>query len=145
MSLTEKAKLKKSLDELMAKGFIRKSWHSRGILILFVTKKYGSIRLYPNYRDLNKHTVRNKYPLPWIDDLLDQLSKVKVFSNNDLRSSCHQLHVRESNIPNTAFMTCYDSYEFFVTPYGLTNAPSDGSYEHRVPAVPGPVCNCINR
>nr|GFC43786.1 putative reverse transcriptase domain-containing protein [Tanacetum cinerariifolium] len=116
--------LAKQLKELSDKGFIRPSSSSWGALVLFVKKEDGSFRMCIDYRELNKLTVKNRYPLPRIDDLFDQLQGSSVYSKIDLRSGCHQLRVREEDIPKTAFRTRYCHYEFQVTPFGLTNAPA---------------------
>ena len=87
-------------------------------------KKDGTIRLYIDYRQLNKVTIKNKYTLSRIDDLFDQLQKASVFSKINLRLGYHQLKIKESNVPKMTFRTRYKHYEFLVMPYGLTNAPT---------------------
>ncbi|RVW70653.1 Retrovirus-related Pol polyprotein from transposon 17.6 [Vitis vinifera] len=124
MAPMELKELKVQLQELLDKGFIRPSVSPWGAPVLFVKKKDGSMRLCIDYRELNKVTVRNKYPLPRIDDLFDQLQGACVFSKIDLRSGYHQLRVRGEDVPKTAFQTRYGHYEFLVMPFGLTNAPA---------------------
>ncbi|GJW55106.1 putative reverse transcriptase domain-containing protein [Tanacetum coccineum] len=112
------------LQELSDRGFIRPSTSPWGAPVLFVKEKDGSFRMCINYRELNKLTVKNRYPLPMIDDLFDQLQGLSVYSKIDLRSGYHQLRVRDEDIPKTAFRTRYGHYEFQVMPFGLTNAPA---------------------
>nr|GEU37874.1 putative reverse transcriptase domain-containing protein [Tanacetum cinerariifolium] len=112
------------LKELSDKGYIRHSSSPWGAPVLFVKKKDGSFRMCIDYQELNKLTVKNRYPLPRIDDLFDQLQGSSFYSKIDLRSSYHQLRVREEDIPKTAFRTRYGHYEFQVIPFGLTNAPA---------------------
>ncbi|GJS53081.1 putative nucleotidyltransferase, ribonuclease H [Tanacetum coccineum] len=115
--------LSDQLQELADRGFIRPSTSPWGAPVLFVKKKDGSFRMCIDYRELNKLTVKNRYPLPRIDDLFDQLQGSSTYSKIDLRSGYHQLRVRDEDIPKTAFRTRYGHYEFQVMPFGLTNAP----------------------
>ena len=124
MTPVELRELKAQLEELLSKGFIRPSISPWGAPVLFVKKKYGSLRLCIDYRQLNRVTIRNQYPLPRIDELFDQLQGSRVYSKIDLRSGYHQLRVQESDVPKTTFRTCYGHYEFLVMPFGLTNAPA---------------------
>ncbi|GJY51085.1 putative reverse transcriptase domain-containing protein [Tanacetum coccineum] len=121
---SEMKELSEQLKELSDKGFIRPSSSPWGAPVLFVKKKDGSFRMCIDYRELNKLTVKNRYPLPRIDDLFDQLQGSSVYSKIDLRSGYHQLRVREEDILKTAFRTRYGHYEFQVMPFGLTNAPA---------------------
>jgi hypothetical protein len=116
--------VKKQIDELLEKGYIRPSTSPWATPILFVEKKDGTRRMCVDYRALKKVTIKNKYPLPRIEDLFDQLRGDSVFSNIDLRSGYHQLRIRPSDIPKTAFITKYGLYEFTVMSFGLTNAPA---------------------
>ncbi|GJV33132.1 putative reverse transcriptase domain-containing protein [Tanacetum coccineum] len=123
LSPSEMQEMSTQLQELSDKGFIRPSSSPWGTLVLFVKKKDRSFRMCIDYRELNKLTVKNRYPLPRIDDLFDQLQGSSVYFKIDLRSGYHQLRVREEDIPKTAFRTHYGHYEFQV-PFGLTNAPA---------------------
>jgi hypothetical protein len=124
MSTDELKELKKQLEEQLRKGFIRESSSPWGAPVLFVMKKDNSQRLVMDYRSLNEVTIKNKYPLPRINDLFDQLEGATMFSKIDLGSGYFQLKIREHDIPKTAFVTRYGSYEYTVMPFGLTNAPS---------------------
>ncbi|GKB09656.1 putative reverse transcriptase domain-containing protein, partial [Tanacetum coccineum] len=120
----EMQKLSTQLQELSDKGFIRPCSSPWGAPVLFVKKKDGSFRMCIDYRELNKLTVKNRYPLSRIDDLFDQLQGSRVYSKIDLRSGYHQLRIHEEeDIPKTAFRTRYGHYEFQVMPFGLTNTP----------------------
>ncbi|GJV03972.1 putative reverse transcriptase domain-containing protein [Tanacetum coccineum] len=120
---SEMQELSNQLQELTDRGFIRPSTSPWGAPVLFVKMKDGSFRMCINYRELNKLTIKNRYPLPRIDDLFDQLQGSSVYSKIDLRSGYHQLTVRDEDIPKTAFRTRYGHYKFHVMPFGLTNAP----------------------
>ncbi|WJZ85579.1 hypothetical protein VitviT2T_005105 [Vitis vinifera] len=114
--------LKTQLEELLSKGFIRPNTSPWEALVLFVKKKDGMLRLCIDYRKLNRFREKNKYHLPRIDDLFDQLKGVKYFSKIDLRTGYHQLRVREEDVPKMTFRMRYGHYEFLVMPFGLTNA-----------------------
>ncbi|GJR60128.1 putative reverse transcriptase domain-containing protein [Tanacetum coccineum] len=119
---SEMQELSDQLQELADRGFIQPSTFPWGAPVLFVKKKDGSFRMCIGYRELNKLTVKNRYPLPTIDDLFDQLQGSSVYSKIDLRSGYHQLRVRDEDIRKTNFRTRYGHYEFQVMPFGLTNA-----------------------
>ncbi|GKE36518.1 putative reverse transcriptase domain-containing protein, partial [Tanacetum coccineum] len=121
---SELEELSRQLKELQDKGFIRPSSSPWGATMLFVKKNDGSFRMCIDYRELNKLTVKNRYLLPRIDDLFNQLQGSQFFSKIDLRSGYHQLRVHEDDIPKTAFRTRYGHFEFTVMPFGLTNAPT---------------------
>ncbi|GKE36886.1 putative reverse transcriptase domain-containing protein, partial [Tanacetum coccineum] len=114
--------LSDQLQELADRGFIRPSTSPWGAPILFVKKKDGSFRMCIDYQKLNKLTVKNRYPLPRIDDLFDQLQGSSVYLKIELRSGYHQLRVRDEDIPKTVFRIWYRHYEFQVMPFGLTSA-----------------------
>jgi hypothetical protein len=124
MAPVELKELKAQLQELLDRGFIRPSISPWGAPVLFVKKKDGTMRLCIDYRQLNKLTVKNRYPLPRIDDLFDQFRGACVFSKIDLRSGYYQMKVKEDDVSKTAFRTRYGHYEFLVMPFGLTNAPA---------------------
>jgi hypothetical protein len=128
MPLNELAELKVQLNELLKKGFIRPSSSPWGCTAIFVKKEDQSLRMCVDYRPLNAVTVKNKYPLPRIDILFDQLSKAKVFSKIDLRSGYHQIKIRPEDVPKTAFSTRYGLYEYLVMSFDLTNAPAHFMY-----------------
>jgi hypothetical protein len=123
MSVEELKELKKQLTELQEARYIRPSSSPWEALVLFVQKKDGSQRMCVDYRSLNDVIVKNKYSLPCIEDLFDQMRGARVFSKIDLRSGYHQMMIRPSDIPKTTFSTQYGLYEFTVMSFGLTNAP----------------------
>ena len=116
--------LKVQLQELLDKGFIRWSTSPWGASVLFVKKKDKNLRLCIDYRQLNRVTIKNRYPLPRIDDLFDQLRGARVYSKIDLCTRYHQLRVREADIPKTMFRMQYGHFEFTIMPFRLTNAPA---------------------
>jgi hypothetical protein len=124
MTTPELAELKEHIKELLEKGFILPSSSPWGAPVIFVLKKDGTQRLCMDYRALNEVTIKNKYPLPRIDDLFDQLHGVCVFSKIDLRLGYYQVKIWECDIPKTPFILRYGLYEYTVMPFGLTNAPA---------------------
>jgi hypothetical protein len=120
----ELVELKKQIDELLEKGYIRSNTLPWATPVLFVEKKDGTKRMCVYYRDLNEVTIKNKYSLPRIEDLFNQLREASVFSKTDLRSGYHQLRIRPSDVPKTTFTTKYGLYEFTVMSFGLTNVPA---------------------
>ncbi|PKA51095.1 RNA-directed DNA polymerase like [Apostasia shenzhenica] len=123
MVVSELRELKTQLHELLDKGYIRPSVFPWGAPVLFVKKKDGTLRICIDYRELNRVTIKNKYPLPHINDLFDQLDGASVFSKIDLRNGYYQLKIKNKNIPKTTFRIRYGHYEYLVMPFGLMNAP----------------------
>ena len=123
MTTLELQELQIQIQEILDLGSILPSISPWGAPVIFVKKKDGSWRLCIDYRQLNKATIRNQYPLPRIDDLFDQVKGEMIFSKIYLRSGYHQLRIREEDVPKTAFQTRYRHFEFDVVPFGLTNAP----------------------
>jgi hypothetical protein len=109
---------------LLKKGYILPSVSPWGALILFFKKKYGTLRLCIDFKQLNKVIVKKKYPFPRIDDIFYQLKGENMFSKIDLRSIYHQVRIKEEDTSKTTFQTRYGHYEFVVVPFGLTNAPT---------------------
>jgi hypothetical protein len=128
MSLNELAELKTQLQDLLEKGFIRPSSSPWGCSAIFVKKKDQTLRMCVDYRPLNEVTIKNKYPLPRIDILFDQLIRARVFSKIDLGSGYHQIRIRPKDIPKTVFTMRYGLFEYLVMSFGLTNAPAHFTY-----------------
>ena len=124
MAPVELQELRVQLQELLNKGFIRPSTSPWALRFCLRKRKDKTLRLCIDYRQLNRVTIKNRYPLPRIDDLFDQLRGVRVYSKIDLRTGYHQLRVRDTDIPKTAFRARYGHFEFTVMPFGLTNAPA---------------------
>ena len=122
MAPVELQELRVQLQELLDKRFIRPSTLPWGASVLIAKKRGKTLRLCIDYRQLNRVTIQNQYLLPRTDDLFDQLRVVRVYSKIDLRTSYHQLRVRDTDIPKIAFRMRYGHYEFTVMPFGLTNA-----------------------
>jgi hypothetical protein len=128
MTPKELTELKVQLKELLDKGYIRPSSSPWGCPALFVKKKDQSMRLCVDYRPLNAVTMKNKYPLPHIDFLFDQLVSAKVFSKVDLHSGYHQIKIRLEDVPKTTFSTRYELYKYLIMSFGLTNGPAHFMY-----------------
>jgi hypothetical protein len=124
LSQPEMTELKKQLKELLAKGYIEPSTASFASPVLFVKKKDGSLRMVIDYRGINKACIKNRYPLPRIDDLLDSLNGRTCFSSLDLKSGYHQIQLHPDDMPATSFRTPFGLYRYRCIPMGLTNAPS---------------------
>ena len=124
MSVAELDELHKQIKWLLEHGFIRPSRSPYGAQVLFSRKKDGGLRLCIDYRALNKHTIKNRYPIPNIGELFDSLAGSTVFSNIDLHSAYHQVRVKPEDVAKTAFRTKFGHYEFRVLTFGFTNAPA---------------------
>ena len=124
LSPKEHEELQAQIEDLLAQGHIRPSTSPYGAPVLFVPKKDGRWRMCVDYRALNRQTIRDRYPLPRIDDLLDRLGKAKHFTTLDLATGYHQIAVKNEDIPKTAFRTQRGQFEFVVMPFGVTNAPA---------------------
>ena len=124
MAPVELQELRVQLHELLDKGFIRPTTSPWGAPVLFAKKKDKTLRLCIYYRQLNRVTIKNRYPLPRIDDVFDQLRGARVYSKINLRTGYHQLRVRDTDIPKTVFRTRYGHFEFTIMPFGLTNTPA---------------------
>lgn len=124
LSPLEEQEVDRQIADLLAKGFIEPSCSPYGSPVLFVQKKDGTLRMCIDYRQLNKYTVPDRYPIPRIDALLDKVGQNRVFTSLDLQSGYHQMLLHESDVPKTAFVTHKGQYQFKVLCFGLTNAPS---------------------
>jgi hypothetical protein len=124
LSPVEQAEVKSKLTDLLEKGLVEPSTSPYGAPILFVGKKDGSLRMVHDYRYLNKITIKNRYPLPRIDDLFDSISGMKYFTSLDLTPGYYQIRITEEDVPKTAFRTPFGLYQFKVLTFGLTNAPA---------------------
>lgn len=123
MSAAKLSELKNKIEDLLKKKFIRASVSPWGILVLLVKKKDCSMRLCVDYRQLNKVTIKNKHPLPKIDDLMNQLVGARIFNKIDLRVGAHQICVKARNILKMTFRTRYDHYEYSMMPFRVSNMP----------------------
>ena len=122
-SLLEIAEVKRQIEELLKKGWIEESQSPYGASILFVTKKDGSLRMCVDYRALNQLTIKDRSPLPRIDDLLSQMNGATIFSSLDLAQGFHHIRIAEEDVPKTGFTTPFGHYQFKVMCFGLSNAP----------------------
>lgn len=128
MSMSKLVELKLQLKEMLDKGYIRPNVSPWGVLVIFFKKKYDTLRLCIDYKQINKGTINNRYPFPQIGDLFDQLRGATVFSKIDLRYGYQQVCINDEDIHKTSFRTKYGHYEFTVVPFGLINAPTTFMY-----------------
>ena len=128
MSELELTTLREFLDDMLGKGFIRSSTSPAGAPVLFARKKDGSLRLCVDYRGLNRVTIKNRYPIPLVNNIMDRLRNAKVYSKIDLRAGYHNVRIKDGQEWMTAFRTRYGSFEYLVMPFGLTNAPASFQY-----------------
>ena len=124
LSPVEFAEMERQVKDLLARGYIQPSTSPFGAPILFVQKKDGSLRMVIDYRALNLQTIRNRYPMPRVDEMLELMQGCSVFSTFDLYAGYHQLRITEADCPKTAFRTPLGHFEFKVLPFGLANAPA---------------------
>ena len=136
LSKPQREEMERQIRTLLLKGWIRPSSSPYGSPILFVKKKDGGMRMCVDYRAVNKMTVRNSYPLPRIDDLLDKMTGASIFSCLDLQQAYHQIRLNQDDIPKTAFTTPQGLYEYMVLPFGLSNAPS--TFQAVINSILGP-------
>ena len=141
LSRPEQAQCMEQIKALLERGHIEPSSSPYGTPVLFIQKKDGSLRICVDYRALKKQIVKNRYPLPRIDDLLDGCQGACIFSSLDLTSGYHQIRIRDEDIPKTAFRTPVDRYEWRVLSFGLTNAPATFQAEQSIQRCDWKVCH----